>query len=121
MKNFESFNPADWQESGMVTSQPSISRQERGGPLRRSAWKMLIVVPLIGLGVTTSSVSVPVTASASVDIVRRETPLGDEMTSSESGVGDEVPSGYWPKMVHFIKSRSALPADDELPDPEPLL
>lgn len=112
MKEFDSYQPGMWMDSGMVTrfKRRPVQRQV----LRKTPWKEMLIVPVLSLAVTVGSVSLSASVSEAIEMVKREVPR-----EQASDVGEnQVPSDYWPRLVDRLKNAPVLPESTAArPDP----
>ncbi len=119
MDDFETFEPSQWHESGMVHTfvvRPAPKRIRRRG----GSWCASMAV---GVAMTFSVLSVdvrsPATAAAVPGILQQQREVGATVWVSEEDP-DLVPSGYWARMPEMLRKLGSLPPEaEEFEDPEP--
>ncbi len=112
MKEFDSYQPGMWVDEGMVT--PLKTRPaERKAP-RRAPWKEMLLIPVLSLSVTVGVVSLSVSSSEAIEMMKRQVPKERTTDIGEN----QVPSEYWRKLVEQLKKARTLPESDaSRPDP----
>ena len=112
MVGFENFQVGAWVDV-VLTRQSKQSRSAASRTLRKSTWQTVIVATLFA--------SVSVAAEANVSLQKTITTLSVNAgiaMGSVSASSDDVPVGYWPKLLHETSGwRNLEESATEPPDP----
>ena len=108
MDRFEALDVSAWHEAGALIALPAS--HTNWAKARRVGVKMLFACSAIAIGVAATALRVPSVSGEYVLGARGVTnPIG-----AAGEVSDEVPAGYWPRLVSLLKSSSPIAGDDDL-------
>jgi len=112
MVGFENFQVSAWID-GVLTKRPEPSRRATSSRPRKTAWRVVVAATVFA--------SVAVMAESNIGVSQTATTLRSSVNRQLGGVAvsnDEVPIGYWPRLLHEIKGwRSVEETSIEPPDP----
>lgn len=114
MTGFESFQVSAWLD-GVLTKQPKLSQRITSRPLRKSAWQTVVAATLFASVAVTAETNVSVLSTTST--LRVNASVGAESASVSN---DEVPIGYWPKLLQEMKGWGNLEENSSEP-PDPII
>jgi hypothetical protein len=122
---FASFQPAQWQEEGLVTALP-VSDQGKGSAQkvvrRMEKW---VAATSMAVALSTAFVAIPTSTSfiaTSASGVSKRIILGTEKSANKTVAGAEVPANYWSDLAKEVSSwpRLSTNANYEDDGPEPI-
>ncbi len=119
MNEFENFVPGEWRIDGvMVKAPPHQPKTHKKWVRRGVGWKTVLTASMFSVGAAVSYFHVPSVALGVSSVIKTVRAGWDNHVPS---MGNEVPVGYWPRLVAVLRAAPALPDDDSVNEPEPLV
>lgn len=115
MNEFREMLVGFWLDDGMVIPIPSHKPAAKRSP--RRGVKRIVVAVAAGLGMmaTTSAIALPETGAKLL------APMRAVKTSESVQADDQVPEGYWAKMIAAMTKAPQLPEDPDASELDPFI
>lgn len=119
MNEFENFVPGEWRIDGVMIKAPLHQpKTHQRWAKRGMSWKTVLTASVFSVGAAVLYFQVPAEALGVSSVIKTVRAGGHGHARS---AGSEVPVGYWPKVVALLRAAPALPDDDSVNEPEPLV